>query len=146
MQHLLAGELLSLAVPDLQPPEPPWKITAALQLARDIEPHTSEVPLDPTSIDKVATRTCTAFHTFQVEMGGDFDPNMSEEHGLKLVSVVHQGRPRGVGELQKILAGEVGRHELLEQKRGSSSSGTSWGSWASTCRSASPRRAGWWRP
>lgn len=116
--ELARTELLALSVPDLvsSVEPPPWAVRGAVELARRVETQTSDVAMHQSAANEVENATFQGYNRLRTALGGDFDPTLSKEGDLLLVTVRHNARVRGVSELAEILADEVvKRRELLER-------------------------------
>jgi uncharacterized protein (TIGR02680 family) len=116
--YLAGTELLALAVPEIVASidPPPWSVKAAVELARRIETQTASVATDEQSADRAENKTFQAFNALRATLGGDFDPALSRDRDLVVVTVRHNARVHGVGALADLLGEEVRkRRELLER-------------------------------
>ncbi len=101
------------------PDEPPASLTAALQLAREIERATADVDLSEDAVDRRANRLYERYQQLLSDLGPDFQPSMRQEEDLAVVRVVHNGAERDVPALLALLRenAETRRALLADHER-----------------------------
>ncbi|QXP85028.1 TIGR02680 family protein [Methylococcus sp. Mc7] len=117
LQAFTASGLMSIAVPDLECPDPaaPWTIDPALTLARRAEQALAGVKADDEDWTRIQNRISEDFGELLRSLGalGHQAHAATSDHGL-IVSVVYRNRPERPDRLEAILAEEIAqRRELL---------------------------------
>jgi uncharacterized protein (TIGR02680 family) len=100
-------------------PEPPWSLTRALELAREIDRETHDVDLAQEAADRRAKRLWERFQTFAADLGADYQPRLDQDEELLLVRVAFNGRDHDVKSLLDALREsiEVRRALLADHER-----------------------------
>ncbi len=122
--RVLAGlarqRLLRLVHPELEPAEAEsWSTTRAVEIARQLENHLSHVDAS----DGTWNRHERDIHHHYQELSNAlarydfFQPQVSTEDALFVVTVLYQGHSRGMGELRTLLAEEVTHRQSLLDAR-----------------------------
>lgn len=118
LKGFAATDLLSVALPDVQPPDQrlPWTIDPALNLARRAEQALSQVPDDDETWKKIQSQLSqdyTVLSTALTALSHQAQMEQTADFGL-VVSIIYQNRPERPDRLKATLEAETAqRRELL---------------------------------
>jgi uncharacterized protein (TIGR02680 family) len=119
LQGFAATGLLSLALPDLEPPErPDWSLEASLNVARRTEERLSRVPADDQDWVRVQTAISHDFTALGQAMSalGQRTQMEQSDYGL-LVQIIHHNQPERPDVLERLLADEIEQRRSILSAR-----------------------------
>lgn len=111
---------LVLSAPAGPPDEaPPWSLTRALDLAREIERASQGLDLSQEAADRRAKRLWERSQTLGSDLGADYQPRLEQDGDLLILRVVYNGRDHDVKSLLDALREsiEVRRSLLADHER-----------------------------